>query len=59
MTPQISWTLVNVFYLAEGSLFFRVLSSHAYVVVMSHVPLGVYDDQEQIDGGAQYTPEKK
>jgi len=43
MTPQISWTLVNIFYLAVSfSLSSCARLSHhcALIVVLSHVPLG-------------------
>ncbi|KAK7062153.1 protein ORM1 [Favolaschia claudopus] len=59
MTQQISWTLVNLFYLALSYLMF-----HWVTGIPFHNDLhgGAYDDLtlwEQIDDGAQYTPAKK
>ena len=75
MTQQISWTLVNLIYLAVCA---RTLSIYycSYIPQLSYlmfhwvtgipfeggIHAGAYDDLtlwEQIDDGAQYTPAKK
>ncbi|KAI5116622.1 hypothetical protein M0805_007793 [Coniferiporia weirii] len=59
MTPQVSWTTVNLLYNA-----FTYLMFHWVTGIPFHNELhgGAYDDLtlwEQIDDGAQYTPAKK
>ncbi|KAL0580746.1 sphingolipid homeostasis protein orm1 [Marasmius crinis-equi] len=59
MTPQISWTLVNLLYLALSYLMFHWVTG---IPFQSDMHGGAYDDLtlwEQIDDGAQYTPAKK
>ncbi|KAF8806303.1 Orm1 type endoplasmic reticulum protein [Phlegmacium glaucopus] len=59
MTPQISWTLVNIFYLALSYLMFHWVTG---IPFENDLHGGAYDDLtlwEQIDDGAQYTPAKK
>ncbi|KAF8622161.1 hypothetical protein AX15_007279 [Amanita polypyramis BW_CC] len=59
MTQQISWTLVNLFYLALSYLMFHWVTG---IPFEGGVHAGAYDDLtlwEQIDDGAQYTPAKK
>ncbi|KAF9534122.1 Orm1 type endoplasmic reticulum protein [Crepidotus variabilis] len=59
MTQQISWTLVNLFYLAISYLMFHWVTG---IPFGSDLHGGAYDDLslwEQIDDGAQYTPAKK
>ncbi|KAJ7044807.1 ORMDL family-domain-containing protein [Mycena alexandri] len=59
MTPQISWTLVNLFYLALSYLMFHWVTG---IPFENDLHGGAYDDLtlwEQIDDGAQYTPAKK
>ncbi|THV08221.1 Orm1 type endoplasmic reticulum protein [Dendrothele bispora CBS 962.96] len=59
MSPQISWTLVNLFYLALSYLMFHWVTG---IPFQSDMHGGAYDDLtlwEQIDDGAQYTPAKK
>ena len=75
MTQQISWTLVNLIYLAVCAPFPLCLLLFTYPqlsYLMFHwvtgipfeggIHAGAYDDLtlwEQIDDGAQYTPAKK
>ncbi|KAJ7724916.1 ORMDL family-domain-containing protein [Mycena metata] len=59
MTPQISWTLVNLLYLALSYLMFHWVTG---IPFENDLHGGAYDDLtlwEQIDDGAQYTPAKK
>ncbi|KAK2465997.1 hypothetical protein APHAL10511_001638 [Amanita phalloides] len=59
MTQQISWTLVNLIYLALSYLMFHWVTG---IPFEGGVHAGAYDDLtlwEQIDDGAQYTPAKK
>ncbi|KAF8165626.1 ORMDL family-domain-containing protein [Crassisporium funariophilum] len=59
MTQQISWTLVNLFYLAVTYLMFHWVTG---IPFENDLHGGAYDDLtlwEQIDDGAQYTPAKK
>ncbi|EDR12722.1 uncharacterized protein LACBIDRAFT_245879 [Laccaria bicolor S238N-H82] len=59
MTQQISWTLVNLFYLALSYLMFHWVTG---IPFENDLHGGAYDDLtlwEQIDEGAQYTPAKK
>ncbi|KAF7355736.1 Protein ORM1 [Mycena sanguinolenta] len=59
MTQQISWTLVNLFYLALSYLMFHWVTG---IPFENDLHGGAYDDLtlwEQIDDGAQYTPAKK
>ncbi|KAL1740093.1 ORMDL family-domain-containing protein [Schizophyllum fasciatum] len=59
MTPQISWTLVNLIYLALTYLMFHWVTG---IPFENDLHGGAYDDLtlwEQIDDGAQYTPAKK
>jgi len=59
MTQQISWTLVNLCYLALSYLMFHWVTGMPFD---SELHGGAYDDLtlwEQIDDGAQYTPAKK
>ncbi|KAJ3754227.1 Orm1 type endoplasmic reticulum protein [Lentinula raphanica] len=59
MEPQISWTLVNLLYLALSYLMFHWVTG---IPFQSDMHGGAYDDLtlwEQIDDGAQYTPAKK
>ncbi|KAK1223309.1 sphingolipid homeostasis protein orm1 [Marasmius sp. AFHP31] len=59
MTPQISWTFVNLVYLALSYLMFHWVTG---IPFQSDMHGGAYDDLtlwEQIDDGAQYTPAKK
>ncbi|KAM6496129.1 ORMDL family domain containing protein [Amanita muscaria] len=59
MTQQISWTLVNLIYLALSYLMFHWVTG---VPFEGSGHAGAYDDMtlwEQIDDGAQYTPAKK
>ncbi|KAF9567391.1 ORMDL-domain-containing protein [Agrocybe pediades] len=59
MTQQISWTLVNLMYLALSYLMFHWVTG---IPFENDLHGGAYDDLtlwEQIDDGAQYTPAKK
>ncbi|RDB20000.1 hypothetical protein Hypma_012889 [Hypsizygus marmoreus] len=59
MTQQISWTVVNLFYLALSYLMFHWVTG---IPFENDLHGGAYDDLtlwEQIDDGAQYTPAKK
>ncbi|KAN0097107.1 ORMDL family domain containing protein [Tylopilus felleus] len=59
MTQQISWTLVNLIYLALSYLMFHWVTG---IPFDNELHAGAYDDLtlwEQIDDGAQYTPSKK
>ncbi|KIK67699.1 hypothetical protein GYMLUDRAFT_154730 [Collybiopsis luxurians FD-317 M1] len=59
MHPQVSWTLVNLLYLALSYLMFHWVTG---IPFQSDMHGGAYDDLtlwEQIDDGAQYTPAKK
>ncbi|GLB34143.1 putative ORMDL family protein [Lyophyllum shimeji] len=59
MTQQISWTAVNLFYLALSYLMFHWVTG---IPFENDLHGGAYDDLtlwEQIDDGAQYTPAKK
>jgi len=59
MTQEISWTLVNLIYLALSYLMFHWVTGMPFG---SELHSGAYDDLtlwEQIDDGAQYTPAKK
>ncbi|KAF9464802.1 Orm1 type endoplasmic reticulum protein [Collybia nuda] len=59
MTQQISWTLVNLIYLAISYLMFHWVTG---IPFENDLHGGAYDDLtlwEQIDDGAQYTPAKK
>ncbi|KAF8326415.1 ORMDL family-domain-containing protein [Amanita rubescens] len=59
MTQQISWTLVNLIYLALSYLMFHWVTG---IPFERGVHAGAYDDLtlwEQIDDGAQHTPAKK
>ncbi|KAJ3996951.1 Orm1 type endoplasmic reticulum protein [Lentinula boryana] len=59
MEPQVSWTLVNLVYLALSYLMFHWVTG---IPFQSDMHGGAYDDLtlwEQIDDGAQYTPAKK
>ncbi|KAF8914267.1 Orm1 type endoplasmic reticulum protein [Gymnopilus junonius] len=59
MTQQISWTLVNLLYLALSYLMFHWVTG---IPFENDLHGGAYDDLtlwEQIDEGAQYTPAKK
>ncbi|KAF7332460.1 Protein ORM1 [Mycena kentingensis (nom. inval.)] len=59
MTQEISWTLVNLIYLALSYLMFHWVTG---IPFGSDLHSGAYDDLtlwEQIDDGAQYTPAKK
>jgi len=59
MTQQISWTLVNLLYLALSYLMFHWVTG---IPFENDLHGGAYDDLtlwEQIDDGAQYTPSKK
>jgi len=59
MTHEISWTLVNLFYLALSYLMFHWVTG---IPFENDLHGGAYDDLtlwEQIDDGAQYTPAKK
>ncbi|KAJ7129250.1 ORMDL family-domain-containing protein [Mycena epipterygia] len=59
MTQEISWTLVNLFYLALTYLMFHWVTG---IPFENDLHGGAYDDLtlwEQIDDGAQYTPAKK
>jgi len=59
MTNEISWTLVNLCYLALSYLMFHWVTGMPFD---SELHSGAYDDLtlwEQIDDGAQYTPAKK
>ncbi|ESK95100.1 protein orm1 [Moniliophthora roreri MCA 2997] len=59
MTQEISWTLVNLLYLALSYLMFHWVTG---IPFQSDMHGGAYDDLtlwEQIDDGAQYTPAKK
>ncbi|CAK5275293.1 unnamed protein product [Mycena citricolor] len=59
MTQQISWTLVNLIYLALSYLMFHWVTG---IPFGNDLHAGAYDDLtlwEQIDDGAQYTPAKK
>ncbi|KIJ20533.1 hypothetical protein PAXINDRAFT_96715 [Paxillus involutus ATCC 200175] len=59
MTQQISWTLVNLIYLALSYLMFHWVTG---IPFDNELHGGAYDDLtlwEQIDDGAQYTPSKK
>ncbi|KAG7097368.1 hypothetical protein E1B28_004718 [Marasmius oreades] len=59
MTHQVSWTLVNLLYLALSYLMFHWVTG---IPFQSDMHGGAYDDLtlwEQIDDGEQYTPAKK
>ncbi|KAF8915413.1 ORMDL family-domain-containing protein [Mucidula mucida] len=59
MSQQISWTLVNLIYLALSYLMFHWVTGMPFE---GDLRGGAYDDLtlwEQIDDGAQYTPAKK
>ncbi|KAF8138879.1 ORMDL family-domain-containing protein [Boletus edulis] len=59
MTQQISWTMVNLIYLALSYLMFHWVTG---IPFDNDLHAGAYDDLtlwEQIDDGAQYTPAKK
>nr|GAT58456.1 protein ORM1 [Mycena chlorophos] len=59
MNQQVSWTLVNLLYLALSYLMFHWVTG---IPFGSDLHGGAYDDLtlwEQIDDGAQYTPAKK
>ncbi|TFK43825.1 ORMDL family-domain-containing protein [Crucibulum laeve] len=59
MTQQISWTLVNLLYLALSYLMFHWVTG---IPFDTDFHSGAYDELtlwEQIDDGAQYTPAKK
>ncbi|KAF8638541.1 hypothetical protein AX17_002084 [Amanita inopinata Kibby_2008] len=59
MTQQVSWTMVNLLYLALSYLMFHWVTG---IPFEGGVHAGAYDDLtlwEQIDDGAQYTPAKK
>ncbi|TEB30052.1 Orm1 type endoplasmic reticulum protein [Coprinellus micaceus] len=59
MTHQISWTLVNLMYLAISYLMFHWVTG---IPFGDNLHSGAYDELtlwEQIDDGAQYTPAKK
>ncbi|KAG8218984.1 ORMDL family-domain-containing protein, partial [Butyriboletus roseoflavus] len=59
ITQQISWTLVNLIYLALSYLMFHWVTG---IPFDNELHAGAYDDLtlwEQIDDGAQYTPSKK
>lgn len=59
MTQQVSWTLVNLFYLTLSYLMFHWVTG---IPFENDLHGGAYDDLtlwEQIDDGAQYTPAKK
>ncbi|KAL5507934.1 ORM1 [Sanghuangporus vaninii] len=59
MTPQVSWTSVNLLYNALTYLMFHGVTG---IPFQSELHSGAYDDLtlwEQIDDGAQYTPAKK
>ncbi|KAG6845450.1 hypothetical protein H0H87_009358 [Tephrocybe sp. NHM501043] len=59
MTQQISWTTVNLMYLALTYLMFHWVTG---IPFEGNIHGGAYDDLtlwEQIDDGAQYTPAKK
>ncbi|KAG9317797.1 ORMDL family-domain-containing protein [Chiua virens] len=59
MIQQISWTLVNLIYLALSYLMFHWVTG---IPFDNELHAGAYDDLtlwEQIDDGAQYTPSKK
>ncbi|KAG6841859.1 hypothetical protein C0991_006267 [Blastosporella zonata] len=59
MTQQISWTTVNLVYLALTYLMFHWVTG---IPFEGNIHGGAYDDLtlwEQIDDGAQYTPAKK
>ncbi|KAJ7591443.1 Orm1 type endoplasmic reticulum protein [Mycena floridula] len=59
MSQQISWTLVNLLYLALSYLMFHWVTGMPFE---DNMHAGAYDDLtlwEQIDEGAQYTPAKK
>lgn len=59
MTQQVSWTLVNLMYLAVSYLMFHWVTG---IPFGDNLHSGAYDELtlwEQIDDGAQYTPAKK
>ncbi|KAH6914766.1 ORMDL family-domain-containing protein [Coprinopsis sp. MPI-PUGE-AT-0042] len=59
MTQQVSWTLVNLMYLAISYLMFHWVTGMPFG---GNLHSGAYDELtmwEQIDDGAQYTPAKK
>ncbi|KAG2013227.1 ORM1 [Coprinopsis cinerea AmutBmut pab1-1] len=59
MTQQVSWTLVNLMYLAVSYLMFHWVTG---IPFGDNLHAGAYDELtlwEQIDDGAQYTPAKK
>ncbi|KAL4247074.1 Orm1 type endoplasmic reticulum protein [Abortiporus biennis] len=59
MRQELSWTLVNLFYLGFSYLMFHWVTG---IPFQSDLHSGAYDDLtlwEQIDEGAQYTPAKK
>ncbi|KAK0461706.1 Orm1 type endoplasmic reticulum protein [Desarmillaria tabescens] len=59
MSQQVSWTLVNLLYLALSYLMFHWVTGMPFE---GDLRGGAYDDLtlwEQIDDGAQYTPAKK
>jgi len=59
ITQNVSWTAVNLIYLALSYLMFHWVTG---IPFQNELHGGAYDDLtlwEQIDGGAQYTPAKK
>lgn len=59
MRQEVSWTLVNLFYLSLSYLMFHYVTG---IPFQSDLHGGAYDDLtlwEQIDEGAHYTPAKK
>ncbi|ORX37196.1 ORMDL family-domain-containing protein [Kockovaella imperatae] len=60
MTQDVSWTIVNLGYMAASFLMFHHVTGVPFEAALSTG--GAYDDLtlwEQIDAGAQYTPAKK
>ncbi|WWC70995.1 uncharacterized protein I206_104948 [Kwoniella pini CBS 10737] len=60
MTQDVSWTIVNLGYMAVSFLMFHHSTGVPFESTMTSA--GAYDDLtlwEQIDSGAQYTPAKK
>ncbi|KAL7420487.1 sphingolipid homeostasis protein orm1 [Cryptotrichosporon argae] len=60
MTQDVSWTIVNLSYMALSFLMFHHVTGTPFESTISNA--GAYDDLtlwEQIDNGAQYTPAKK
>ncbi|WRT68014.1 uncharacterized protein IL334_004989 [Kwoniella shivajii] len=58
--PDVSWTIVNLGYMAVSFLMFHHSTGVPFESTMTSA--GAYDDLtlwEQIDSGAQYTPSKK